>query len=90
MSIPGGWRNVPSQPQRTSFTGPRGLIDTSYYWLGAQIDDGGADEPLATSHGIEPDQTWLETAGVRYRFGITREAGSACPGHARNIRGALV
>ncbi|HEX9622816.1 MAG TPA: biotin carboxylase N-terminal domain-containing protein [Streptosporangiaceae bacterium] len=73
-SIPGGWRNVPSQPQRTSFTGPRGLMDTSYYWLGTQItfDDAGADEPLATTHGIEPDQIWLETAGMRYRFGIMR------------------
>jgi propionyl-CoA carboxylase alpha chain len=86
-SIPGGWRNVPSQPQRTSFTGPRGRIDTSYRWLGSQIciDGAGADEPLATTHAIEPDPSggsggsstrastvWLETTGVRYRFNVTR------------------
>jgi propionyl-CoA carboxylase alpha chain len=86
-SIPGGWRNVPSQPQRTSFTGPRGPIDTSYRWLGTQIsiDGAGGDEPLAVTHAIEPDPSggsgrssarasavWLETAGVRYRFNVTR------------------
>jgi propionyl-CoA carboxylase alpha chain len=73
-SIPGGWRNVPSQPQRTSFTGPRGQIDTSYRWLGTQIviEGSESDEPLATTHRIEPNQAWLETAGVRYRFTITR------------------
>ena len=73
-SIPGGWRNVPSQPQRTSFTGPRGQIDTSYRWLGTQIviEGSESDEPLATTHRIEPNQVWLETAGVRYRFTITR------------------
>ncbi|HEY3905732.1 MAG TPA: biotin carboxylase N-terminal domain-containing protein [Streptosporangiaceae bacterium] len=68
-SIPGGWRNVPSQPQRTSFAGPCGRIDTSYRWLGTQIT---FDDPGAVTHAIEPDQVWLETAGVRYRFGITR------------------
>ena len=31
-SIPGGWRNVPSQPQLTSFTGPRGRLDVRYRW----------------------------------------------------------
>src|SRR6185312_13613588 len=64
-SIPGGWRNVPSQPQRTSFTGPRGQIDTSYRWLGTQIviEGSESDEPLATTHRIEPNQVWLETAG---------------------------
>lgn len=86
-SIPGGWRNVPSQPQRTSFTGPRGRIDASYRWQGNQLtfDDDGADGPLATTHAIEPGPAarsggssrragtvWLESAGVRYRFGTTR------------------
>jgi propionyl-CoA carboxylase alpha chain len=87
-TIPGGWRNVPSQPQRTSFTGPRGRIDTSYRWLGAQLafDIAGADEgSLARTHSIEPgpsgnsagsspraSMVWLETAGVRYRFNVTR------------------
>ena len=65
---------MPSQPQRTSFTSPRGRIDTSYRWLGNQIsiDGAGGDGPLATTHAIEPDQVWLESGGVRYRFGVTR------------------
>jgi propionyl-CoA carboxylase alpha chain len=36
-SVPGGWRNVPSQPQRTSFAGPRGQVDISYQWTRAGI-----------------------------------------------------
>jgi propionyl-CoA carboxylase alpha chain len=36
-SVPGGWRNVPSQPQRTSFAGPRGRIDVSYQWTRAGL-----------------------------------------------------
>ena len=31
-TIPGGWRNVPSQPQLTSFDGPRGRLDIRYRW----------------------------------------------------------
>jgi propionyl-CoA carboxylase alpha chain len=30
--LPGGWRNVVSQPQRVSFDGPRGRIDVAYLW----------------------------------------------------------
>ncbi|HET7018846.1 MAG TPA: biotin carboxylase N-terminal domain-containing protein [Streptosporangiaceae bacterium] len=88
-SIPGGWRNVPSQPQRTSFTGPRGQIDTSYRWIGTQIviEGGESGEPLATAHEIaaaspggsggsspRASAVWLEAAGLRYRFNITRAA----------------
>jgi propionyl-CoA carboxylase alpha chain len=31
-SIPGGWRNVVSQPQLTSFDAQRGRIDVRYHW----------------------------------------------------------
>jgi acyl-CoA carboxylase subunit alpha len=31
-SVPGGFRNVYSQPQRTAFTGPRGPIEVRYQW----------------------------------------------------------
>jgi propionyl-CoA carboxylase alpha chain len=30
--LPAGWRNVISQPQRTSFDGPRGRIEVAYRW----------------------------------------------------------
>jgi propionyl-CoA carboxylase alpha chain len=30
--LPGGWRNVVSQPQRASFDGPRGRIEVAYLW----------------------------------------------------------
>jgi len=86
-TLPGGWRNVVSQPQLTSFTGPRGrLIDVRYYWTRAGItiaavateraagaaDDGGDDDPPMTVAGLAPDRVTLDVAGVRYRFDITR------------------
>jgi propionyl-CoA carboxylase alpha chain len=37
VTLPAGWRNVVSQPQLTSFAGPRGRVDVSYYWTRAGI-----------------------------------------------------
>ncbi|HEX9519317.1 MAG TPA: biotin carboxylase N-terminal domain-containing protein [Streptosporangiaceae bacterium] len=82
-TLPGGWRNVVSQPQLTSFTGPRGPIDVRYYWTRAGItiaavaterapDDGDDDDPSMTVAGLAPDRVTLDVAGVRYRFDITR------------------
>ncbi len=82
-ALPGGWRNVVSQPQLTSFTGPRGLIDVRYHWTRAGItiaavaterapDDGDDDDPSMTVAGLAPDRVTLDVAGVRYRFDITR------------------
>ena len=82
-TLPGGWRNVVSQPQLTSFTGPRGPIDVRYYWTRAGItiaavaterapDDGDDDHPSMTVAGLAPDRVTLDVAGVRYRFDITR------------------
>ncbi len=79
-SIPGGWRNVPSQPQLTSFAGPRGQIDIRYRWIRSGIAiaaDGGTG---AGSHGeltvvaCDADEVTLEVGGVRHRFAITRAA----------------
>jgi acyl-CoA carboxylase subunit alpha len=82
-SIPGGWRNVPSQPQLTSFAGPRGRIDVRYTWTRTGItvvDVAGAGADLApcdlTVVSFGPDQVTLEIAGVRHGFGVTR-AGDA-------------
>jgi propionyl-CoA carboxylase alpha chain len=67
-SIPGGWRNVPSQPQRTSLQSPSGQIDVSYRWTrGALVID-----EVGEAVTVAPDQVRLETGGVVYTFGITR------------------
>ncbi len=74
-SIPGGWRNVPSQPQLTSFDGPRGRIDVRYHWTRAGItvpaSDSMADGDLTVA-AVSPDQVTLDVSGVRQRFDITR------------------
>jgi propionyl-CoA carboxylase alpha chain len=51
-SLPGGWRNVVSEPQLTSFAGPRGRIDIRYAWTRRGIAFPGADSPEA---GADPD-----------------------------------
>jgi propionyl-CoA carboxylase alpha chain len=50
--LPGGWRNVVSQPQRASFDGPRGRIEVAYLWQRDRIlvvrqPPAAAGEPLA-------------------------------------------
>jgi acyl-CoA carboxylase subunit alpha len=73
-SIPGGWRNVPSQPQLTCFTGPRGLIEVRYRWTGAGIAVTGPDgqETGVSAAATGPEQAFLEHAGVRRPVTITR------------------
>ena len=78
-SIPGGWRNVASQPQLTSFEGPRGQIDVRYNWTrsGITVAASGADagpggESALTVVAFSPEQVALEVAGVLHRFDITR------------------
>jgi propionyl-CoA carboxylase alpha chain len=70
-TVPGGWRNVFSQPQLTSFDGPHGRLDVAYRWTRAGIElAGGPGDVAVTAFG--PDEVTLEVAGVRYRFGLTR------------------
>src|SRR5262249_19326395 len=74
-TLPGGWRNVVSQPQFTSFAGPRGRIDVSYHWTHAGITiagEDGKDSPSMTVPALAADEVTLDVAGVRYRFDITR------------------
>ncbi len=70
-TIPGGWRNVPSQPQVTSFDGPRGRIDVRYHWnrTGIALADDDLDLGIVA---FAPDHVTLEVAGVRYEFALTR------------------
>ncbi len=67
-SLPGGWRNVYSQPQHTSLHGPRGRIGVSYRWTrsGITIDDVG--DVVA----ITPGQVRLEAGGVTHTFDVFR------------------
>jgi propionyl-CoA carboxylase alpha chain len=60
-SLPGGWRNVVSEPQLTSFAGPRGRIDIRYAWTRRGIALFGADSPEA---GAEPDADPTATPGA--------------------------
>ena len=78
-SIPGGWRNVPSQPQLTSFEGPGGQIDVRYHWTRSGItvavsgaDAGSGAESVLTVVAFTAEQVALEVAGVLHRFDITR------------------
>ncbi len=69
-SLPGGWRNVPSQPQRSSFSGPRGRIDVSYRWTrtGITFEEAGAELASGSAAG----DVRLSVAGVTYPFRVTR------------------
>ena len=78
-SIPGGWRNVPSQPQLTSFMGPRGTIDVRYSWTRTGIAIVDVASPGADPAGSDltvvafgPDEVTAEIAGVRHTFGVIR------------------
>jgi propionyl-CoA carboxylase alpha chain len=62
--LPGGWRNVVSQPQRASFDGPRGRIEVAYLWQrdgivvvpppGEPAGEPGAGEPSAGEPPADP------------------------------------
>ncbi|HET9898308.1 MAG TPA: biotin carboxylase N-terminal domain-containing protein [Streptosporangiaceae bacterium] len=71
--VPGGWRNVPSQLSRTSFTGPHGQIDVAYRWTrrGIVVGGGTVGEGTAVTSAA-PDRVELDVSGVRHRFGVTR------------------
>ncbi len=72
---------MPSQPQLTSFAGPRGQIDVRYRWTRSGIAIAADGETGADADGglavvaCRPDQVTLEVAGVVHRFDITRAAG---------------
>jgi propionyl-CoA carboxylase alpha chain len=94
-TLPGGWRNVVSQPQLTSFAGPRGRIDVRYHWTragitiasvatkrGADVADDGEDGLSMTVAGLGADDVTLDVAGVRHRFDITRAGAEIWVGSA--------
>ena len=64
--LPGGWRNVPTSPQRTVLTGPSGRHEVSY--RGA-IADG------VHVVSVTPDAVVLEADGLMRRWHLTRYPG---------------
>jgi propionyl-CoA carboxylase alpha chain len=76
--LPGGWRNVVSQPQRAPFDGPGGRVDVAYLWQRdgiAVVPEPGRAVPAVAVAGIAADQVVLDVAGVRYRFDVARAGG---------------
>jgi propionyl-CoA carboxylase alpha chain len=74
--LPGGWRNVVSQPQRASFDGPRGRIEIGYRWG----RDGIVVVPEPAADGAADD---LPAAGVAAAAGAAAVpvVVAAAPGH---------
>jgi propionyl-CoA carboxylase alpha chain len=74
--LPGGWRNVISQPQRASFDGPRGRVDVAYRWRrGGVAVEPDAGPPAPAVAAFAPGHAVLEVDGVRYRFDVARAGG---------------
>jgi propionyl-CoA carboxylase alpha chain len=74
--LPGGWRNVVSQPQRKCFDSPRGRIEISYHWTrsGSIVPEppsGPAGGDLQVT-AFGPAAATVEQGGARYRFTVTR------------------
>jgi propionyl-CoA carboxylase alpha chain len=64
--LPGGWRNVPSQPQRVAFEG----IEVAYRLTReGLVAEGHEDTALVQA---APDEVVLDTGGVRVRFAVAR------------------
>ncbi len=77
-SLPGGWRNVVSQPQRRSYDGPGGPVETAYLWArdGFTIVASDPADPESPSViAAAADHVLLEVAGVRHRFDVARAGG---------------
>ncbi|WP_156754381.1 acetyl/propionyl/methylcrotonyl-CoA carboxylase subunit alpha [Actinokineospora pegani] len=66
--VPGGWRNVVSQPQVKSYTGVRGEHEIRYRVSRAGLVADGF--PGATLVSAAPDEVALEVGGVLRRFAV--------------------
>jgi len=62
--LPGGWRNVLSQPQRRSYDGPGGRITVAYSWTrdGMKVVDVGTPEGMGVKDAARPDGTGVKDA----------------------------
>nr|WP_184541784.1 biotin carboxylase N-terminal domain-containing protein [Streptosporangium becharense] len=69
-TLPSGWRNVVSQPQRVSFAEAEVAYRITRDGLRAE------GFPDTTLVGATPSSVVLETSGVRHRFAVARYAGA--------------
>jgi propionyl-CoA carboxylase alpha chain len=70
--VPRGWRNVASQPQRSSFDWRDGdrRLEVGWRWARTGLAADGFDGLAVTAVG--PDEVVLEVDGVRHRFELSR------------------
>jgi acetyl/propionyl-CoA carboxylase alpha subunit len=74
-TLPSGWRNVVSAPQRVSYTAAGEQYDVAYRVLGDAVQASVNDVPLgqATVHGkTSPDRVDLEIDGLRRVYRVHR------------------
>jgi propionyl-CoA carboxylase alpha chain len=73
-TLPSGWRNVFSAPQRVSFTAAGEKYDVAYRLLGRTVQASVNDVPAgpATLHAIGPDHVDLEVDGMRRVYRVHR------------------
>ncbi|GGO19443.1 acetyl/propionyl-CoA carboxylase subuit alpha [Microbispora rosea subsp. aerata] len=72
--LPSGWRNVPSQPQRTAFqTGDGGRLEIAYRLTRDGLRAEGFEQVTLVS--AEPGRVVLETAGLRQAFEVAAYPG---------------
>jgi propionyl-CoA carboxylase alpha chain len=78
-TLPSGWRNNPSEPQRQRYTHKERAIEIAYRLGSAGHADLSVDgRPLpARIHAAGPDQVELELAGVRTRYRVRTSTGGA-------------
>ncbi|MGK5529710.1 acetyl/propionyl/methylcrotonyl-CoA carboxylase subunit alpha [Streptomyces sp. URMC 129] len=69
-TLPSGWRNVPSQPQRTTYATRDGEITVAYRLTRAGLVAEGFDD--VTLVDAAPGRVVLESAGVRRTFTVAR------------------
>jgi len=74
--LPGGWRNLPSQPQVKTFTGDHGEHEVRYRLGRTGLDTVGFDTGFETVTllDLRPDRVVLELDGLRREFRVARYA----------------
>ncbi len=77
-TIPSGWRNVPSGPQRVRFAGQDGEIEVAYQFRGtgvkAEID--GTDLPGLLLRSATAELVVADIDGVRREFTVRQDGGT--------------
>jgi acyl-CoA carboxylase subunit alpha len=72
-TLPSGWRNAPSQPQRVAFECDGGRLDVAYrLGRGLRVEVGGEAVEVAVE-SVSPDRCDLVTDGVRRGYMVERD-----------------